>query len=408
MADYTEIYGVFTWTKGYTYLGDTQLATITPSGGGEAIEFNHPDRLGVKLKTDQSAGTSKEQAHLPFGTALNAESTVTDNNKRFTSYDRSPSTGLDYAINRTYDSKLGRFSQVDPMRMQSVSLGSPQTLNLYNYCGNDPINHVDPNGLFWGALFRAIARFFGFLMDNRRLIRAVVSVVIAAAPPEFRRIAGPLLGILGIERGSLGSSLIAAIGVDIGGSRVGLLSSILAGVGAIRNFFDGKKAPLGPIYSKLFEPAKNIILALLRDKNSSCYKFLKDVAKLDPEQLAKNLENHVPYDGIRSTNTGDFGNFDKKVSDFFKEKKAITGKYDRAATTEGNVRDTYYSRDGLKPSTILHETIHRTYSSNSVRQDGVIPALGDEDLGQKLGLPAGTASKDSTTIDEQLEKAGCK
>ena len=82
-----------------------------PSGGSEQVEFNHPDRLGTRLKTNQSAGTSYEQAHLPFGTALNAESTLTTNNKRFTSYDRSTSTGLDYSINRIYDGKLGRFTQ---------------------------------------------------------------------------------------------------------------------------------------------------------------------------------------------------------------------------------------------------------------------------------------------------------
>ncbi|MCV5111755.1 RHS repeat-associated core domain-containing protein, partial [Escherichia coli] len=69
-------------------------------------------------------------------------------------------TGLDYAINRTYDSKLGRFMQVDPIGMQAISLASPQTLNMYAYCGNDPINHVDPSGLFFGKLFKWIGKIF--------------------------------------------------------------------------------------------------------------------------------------------------------------------------------------------------------------------------------------------------------
>lgn len=77
MAEYTEIYGTFTWMKSYTYLGDPQLATITPKSGSEQVGFNHLDRLGTRLKTSQSAGTSYEQAHLPFGTALNAESVLT-------------------------------------------------------------------------------------------------------------------------------------------------------------------------------------------------------------------------------------------------------------------------------------------------------------------------------------------
>lgn len=127
--------------------GSSQLATITPNGqGGEYTEFNHPDRLGTRLVTNQQGGTAYGQVHLPFGTALNAESSLTTNNKRFTSYDRSSATGLDYAINRTYDSEQGRFTTVDPIGMQAASLVSPQTLNMYTYCANDPINFTDPSG----------------------------------------------------------------------------------------------------------------------------------------------------------------------------------------------------------------------------------------------------------------------
>src|SRR5207302_4033827 len=138
---------VLAWSKSYVYLGARLLSTLTPNGsGGEAIQFHHPDRLGTRLVTDPVAGTSFEQVTLPFGTALDSESSG-QTNRRFTSYDRSATTKLDYAVNRHYDSQQGRFTQVDPIGMSSVSLASPQTLNLYAYCTNDPINHVDPSGL---------------------------------------------------------------------------------------------------------------------------------------------------------------------------------------------------------------------------------------------------------------------
>jgi RHS repeat-associated protein len=45
---------------------------------------------------------------------------------------------------------------VDPIGMSASSLANPQTLNLYAYCGNDPINNTDPDGLFFGKLFKWI------------------------------------------------------------------------------------------------------------------------------------------------------------------------------------------------------------------------------------------------------------
>ena len=61
-------------------------------------------------------------------------------NKRFTSYDRSLITGLDHAVNRTYSSSDGRFTQVDPLGMAATSSTGPQSLNLYAYTQNDPVN----------------------------------------------------------------------------------------------------------------------------------------------------------------------------------------------------------------------------------------------------------------------------
>lgn len=109
----------------------------TPNGaGGEAVEFHHPDHLGTKLVTNPASGTSFEQAVLPFGTTLNAESTGSTN-RRFTSYDRSASTGLDYAVNRHYDPQQGRFTQVDPAGMGMSDLENPQTLNENSFANED-------------------------------------------------------------------------------------------------------------------------------------------------------------------------------------------------------------------------------------------------------------------------------
>jgi len=231
-----------TWTKSYTYLGDTQLATVTPNGsGGETVEFNHPDRLGTRLKTDQSAGTSVEQAHLPFGTALNAESTLTNNNKRFTSYDRSSSTGLDYAINRTYDNKLGRFTQVDPIDLGSVEPMNPQTLNLYNYCGNDPINSIDPDGLFFGKLFKWLGKM---IKKALKWLAVAISVALAVVVVIFAPIffATSLKLIFGIVAAvaNAASSVLNAFGL----TRAGAMFGIIAGFASFGTSFLNARSAL--------------------------------------------------------------------------------------------------------------------------------------------------------------------
>ena len=177
IAEYTESGGATTptWSKSYIYLGARLLSTFETNGsGGEIVRYYHPDRLGTRLVTNASDGSYFEQVSLPFGTALNAESTGSTN-RRFTSYDRSPATGLDYAINRHYDAQQGRFTQVDPSGMNSVSLGSPQTLNLYAYCANDPVNHADPSGL---GFFSFLAKLFKVVTTIIKWVKVALAVAL--------------------------------------------------------------------------------------------------------------------------------------------------------------------------------------------------------------------------------------
>ncbi len=147
IAEYVDsVNNTLFWTKNYIYMNGALLATQENAGTSERVQFDHPDQLGTRIVTNPSDGTFFEQNTLPFGTALESESSGAINN-RFTSYDRSTTTKLDYAVNRFYDSAQGRFTTVDPIKMGATNLLNPQSLNLYAYCKNDPVNRTDPFGL---------------------------------------------------------------------------------------------------------------------------------------------------------------------------------------------------------------------------------------------------------------------
>ncbi len=80
--------------------------------------------------------------YLPFG---EEESTTAGNRVKFGTYLRDDTSGLDYAKARYYSSELGRFVSPDPYE-GSIKIDKPDTWNRYAYCGNDPVNRIDPDG----------------------------------------------------------------------------------------------------------------------------------------------------------------------------------------------------------------------------------------------------------------------
>ncbi len=64
---------------------------------------------------------------------------------RYRGYYYDKDTGLYYLQSRYYDPEVGRFINADSI----LDNRHISTLNVYAYCGNNPVNRVDPNGHAW-------------------------------------------------------------------------------------------------------------------------------------------------------------------------------------------------------------------------------------------------------------------
>jgi RHS repeat-associated protein len=66
---------------------------------------------------------------------------------RYTGKERDPESGLDNFGARYDSSAMGRFTSPDPIFMELHRLADPQSLNLYSYVRNNPLNLTDPTGM---------------------------------------------------------------------------------------------------------------------------------------------------------------------------------------------------------------------------------------------------------------------
>jgi RHS repeat-associated protein len=123
-------------SREYIYSGVTLLAKIDSTG----TKYYHRDALSNRFVTDSTGSFSAEMGHYPYG-----ESWYNASNDKFlfTSYEQDAETSNDYALARTYLSRLGRYSATDALAADSAD---PQAFNQYSYVRNNPISFVDPTG----------------------------------------------------------------------------------------------------------------------------------------------------------------------------------------------------------------------------------------------------------------------
>ncbi len=130
---------------------------------------------------------------------------------RYRGYYYDGDTGLYCLGTRYYDPETGRFISQD-----SIDYADPETingLNLYAYCGNNPVMYADPNGNSWKSFWNSLG---GKILGTILVVAAVVLVSVLTA------------GVGSGVASALGGGAIATI---LGGAVGGAISGAVIGAG---------------------------------------------------------------------------------------------------------------------------------------------------------------------------------
>ncbi len=181
------------------------------------------------LNDSQYVDISTQTSYTQDG--LNNKLIAEINPFRYRGYYYDIETGLYYLNSRYYDPEIGRFINAD--NLENLNEDTINGINLYIYCGNNPINYADPNGdkpKWWqwllfgiGAALVVAAVVVLAVMSGGAALSLVGAIAVGAAK-------GALIGAaVGATIGIAGGAIYSAVtGADMGQS---ILSGFLMGFG---------------------------------------------------------------------------------------------------------------------------------------------------------------------------------
>jgi RHS repeat-associated protein len=169
------------------------IEKITP--GGQSYTYHYDGTGSTIAMTDSSGNIVNEYAYDEFGNIVGNSETVSNPFKYVGQYGvMDEGNGFYYMRARYYDPQNGRFISEDP-----IGLGGG--INQFAYASDNPVNRIDPHGLFDNPLPNlptfsdsfTNSKFIAPVVDivagsietGGAVATGVAAVVISAAGPEF-------------------------------------------------------------------------------------------------------------------------------------------------------------------------------------------------------------------------------
>ncbi len=135
-----------TWMNVYLHMNGQFIAQYLI--GLPRTQFILSDHLGSARILTKYDGTLVDSLDfLPFGEQIAGGSGTT---LKFTDDERDSESNLDHTWFRQYSSQLGRWMHPDPAGLAAVDPTNPESWNRYAYVSDDPLDYIDPYGLFYG------------------------------------------------------------------------------------------------------------------------------------------------------------------------------------------------------------------------------------------------------------------
>jgi RHS repeat-associated protein len=138
------------------------LGLISQRRNGADSFYLQDGHGSTKALADSSGSVTDSYAYDAFGQLL-ASAGTTANSFLYAGEQNDAATGLYYLRARYYSPAVGRFLTTDPCE---GTLDQPASQHAYAYTQNDPVNGIDPTGLFTAAEGTAIHKLIGeFYLD---------------------------------------------------------------------------------------------------------------------------------------------------------------------------------------------------------------------------------------------------